>query len=85
MTTLQVINEVVSVISAVISVIARSVLKVLPVLVVMLIGLAAMDVFVGAVFEEEAHTEMPFLSDREPSEIQLGSTVAVNRRAVSPE
>lgn len=81
----QVINEVAGAINAVINVIAVSVIKVLPVLVVMLIGLAAIDVFVGALLESDAQKETPFLSDSHSAEIQLSSNATLDATAASQE
>jgi hypothetical protein len=71
----QVINEVAGAINAVISVIASSVFKVLPVLLVLLMVMAAIDVFVGTLFEGEARTETPFVSGNPRAEIHLSSNV----------
>lgn len=90
----QVVNEVASAINAVIHVIVVSVAKVLPVLAVMIIGLAAIDVFVGDVsevtafkgeaFKGDAQPE-PFLSDAHQAEIQLSSNTSVDTAAVNQE
>lgn len=76
----QVINEVAGAINAVISVIASSVFKVLPVLLVMLMVMAAIDVFVGTLFEGETHTETPFVSGNPPAEIHLSSNVVTQKQ-----
>jgi hypothetical protein len=73
-----VINEVASAISGVINVIAWSVLKILPVLVAMLIGLVALEMVLGSMFEDEAQSESPFLSETSQSDIQLTSNEQVD-------
>ncbi|HSI27666.1 MAG: hypothetical protein ACAH05_08160 [Methylophilus sp.] len=77
-----VINEVASAINGVINVIAWSVLKVLPVLVAMLIGLIAVDMVIGSMFDDESKKESPFLSETSQAEMQLTSNEQVN--SVSP-
>lgn len=78
----QVINEIAGAIHSVINVITGSVLKVLPVLMVIVIGLAAVDVFVGALFDGEVQTETPILSGSHPAEIQLSSNVTVDTTTI---
>lgn len=73
-----VINEVASAISAVIHVIAWSVIKALPILVAILIGLIAIDIVIGSVFENEAPTGSPFLSGNSQAEIQLSATESIS-------
>ncbi len=77
-----VINEVASAINGVINVIAWSVLKVLPVLVAVLIGLIAVDMVIGSMFDDESKKESPFLSETSQAEMQLTSNEQVN--SVSP-
>ncbi len=81
----QVISEVAGAINAVINVIAGSVLKVLPVLLVMLLGLAAIDVFVGTLLEGNARPETPFLSESQQAEIKLSSNDTVDVASVPQE
>ncbi|MGQ2964263.1 hypothetical protein [Methylophilus sp.] len=66
-----VISELANAVNSVINVIAWSVLKILPVLVAMLIGLIAIDIVLGPLFDNDVASESPFLSRTDINDLQL--------------